>query len=54
MKQARVQERFCGDWGNGGHANLHGLPHVAVVVKNGVTPNWNPGKWNQGLKPAVP
>ena len=22
--------------------------------KNGVTPFWNPSKWNQGLKPAVP
>ena len=22
-------------------------------VKNMVTPKWNPGKWKQGLKPAV-
>ena len=23
-------------------------------VKNRVTPKWNPGKWDQGLQPAVP
>ena len=27
---------------------------VWLWVKNRVTPKWNPGKWIEGLKPAVP
>ena len=27
--------------------------NVAVVVKNRVTPNWNPSKWKHGPKPSV-
>ena len=35
--RSRLASEACGDW--------------AVVVKNRVTPKWDPGKWKHGLQP---
>ena len=45
----------CFFWADGkSHSLLQRLTHMTVGQKLNGDPEWNPGKWNPGQKPAVP